>query len=311
MPPMTATLVLLNPRAAGGRAAALQAPVRDWLAARAPEALLVVSDSVERALATLLALPPESRVAVIGGDGTLQQMLPALLARRHTLALAPFGSGNDSARALGVHAMSWEMALQHGLHAPAALIDTGELSSARRRIPFLSSLCAGFDAAVCARAAHAPAWLGGMARYLWSTFAELAALRTWDLRVTVDGALRHTGPTLFASTCNTPTFGGGMPAVPAAVIDDARLDLLLAGDFGRAGTLWMLPRLLRATHLRDARVATWSYATLHVSSTTPIPLAADGEPLQAVDEFEIRIRPKALSVVIGPGRAALHRAPAR
>jgi diacylglycerol kinase family enzyme len=234
-----------------------------------------------------------------------------LLARRHTLALVPHGSGNDSARSLGLFPMSWELALGHALHAPAVPIDTGEMSSARRRVPFVSSLSAGFDAAVCARAVAGPRWLTGMPRYLWNTFGELAALRTWDLRVTVDGTLRHAGVALFASTCNTPTFGSGMPAVPTATIDDARLDLLLAGDFGRLGTLLMLPRLLAGTHLRDARVATWGYETLHIGASTAIPLAADGEPLGAVAEFEVRVRPSSLQVVVGPGRTALRPAASR
>ena len=308
---MSASLVLLNPRAAGGRAAALAAPVESWLAAHAADALLVRSDGIERAQATLLALPMRSRVVLIGGDGTLHQMLPALLARRHSVALVPFGTGNDGARALGLLGIAWEDALAHALRAPSVAVDTGVMSCARRNVPFHSSLSAGFDAAVCVRALAAPTWLTGLPRYLWSTLRELASLRTWDLRITVDGTLRHSGTALFASTCNTPTFGSGMPAVPTATLDDARLDLLVAGDFGRLGALRMLPRLLAGTHLRDARVATWPYTTLHVESTTPIPLAADGEPLGPVDSFEERVRPASLHVVVGYGPTALAPAEAR
>ena len=244
---MSASLVLLNPRAAGGRAAALGAPVERWLATHAPHTILVRSDSVERAQAMLLALPARSRVVLVGGDGTLHRMLPALLARRHTVALVPFGTGNDGARALGLLSTTWQDALAHALHAPAVAVDTGVMSCARRKVPFHSSLSAGFDAAVCVRALAAPTWLTGLPRYLWSTLRELTSLRTWNLRITVDGALRHSGIALFASTCNTPTFGSGMPAVPAATLDDARLDLLLAGDFSRLGALRMLPQLLAGT----------------------------------------------------------------
>ncbi len=279
--------------------------MESWLATHAPTALLVRSDGIERAQAMLLALPPRSRVVLIGGDGTLHRMLPALLARRHSVALVPFGTGNDGARALGLLPMTWEDALAHALRAPSVAVDTGVVSCTRRRVPFHSSLSAGFDAAVCVRALAAPAWLRGLPRYLWSTLRELTALRTWDLRITVDGTLRHSGLALFASTCNTPTFGSGMPAVPTATLDDARLDLLLAGDFSRLGALRMLPRLLAGTHLRDARVATWPYTLLHVESTSPIPLAADGEPLESVDAFEVQVRPRSLDVVVGPGATAL------
>lgn len=307
--PMTVPLVLLNPYAAGGRAAALRAPVTQWLERHAPNVTLIESDSIALAHATLRALPAETRVIVIGGDGTLHHLLAAALERRHTLALVPLGSGNDSARALGLFGMPWALALPHALHAPAVAIDIGELTTARAQVPFISSLCAGFDAAVCARAVAAPRWLTGRPRYLWSTLCELALLRTWELRVTLDGELRHSGAALLASTCNTPTFGSGMPAVPGAVVADGRLDLLLAGAFGRAGALRMLPRLLAGTHLCDPRVSTRDYAAMHVQSLGPIPLAADGEPLESVEEFEIRVRPLALPVVVGPGRTGLYPAP--
>ena len=122
---------------------------------------------------------------------------------------------------------------------------------------------------------------------------------------TARGEVQHSGHVLFASTCNTPTFGSGMPAVPGARIDDGRLDLLLAGEFGRVGALRMLPRLLAGTHLRDSRVSTRSYRSLQVTSDTPMPLAADGEPLAAVCTFGIEARPAALAFVVGPHARAI------
>jgi diacylglycerol kinase family enzyme len=96
------TMVLLNPRAAGGQAAALVQPVREWLANYAPGVALVESDSIERSRATLQCLPRSSRVVLVGGDGTLHHMLPVLLTHRLALGVVPLGGGNDTARALGV-----------------------------------------------------------------------------------------------------------------------------------------------------------------------------------------------------------------
>jgi diacylglycerol kinase family enzyme len=302
---MSVALVLLNPRAAGGRAAALGEPVRTWLTRQAPGAQLLETRSPAEAQTALRDLDQCSRVVAIGGDGTLHHLLDPLLERRHALGLVPFGSGNDSARALGLYPMQWAQALAHALHAPPTPIDCGVLTKNGWRVPFVSSLCAGFDAAICARAIGGPRWLTGMPRYLWHTLRELAALQSWNLRVVVDGELHHVGPALFASTCNTPTFGSGMPAVPDARLDDGRLDLLAAGNFSRAGVLRMLPRLLRGNHLGEPEVGTCTFATLRIESETPIPLAADGEPLGVATAFEIGVRPASLWVVAGPGRAAL------
>jgi diacylglycerol kinase (ATP) len=290
-------LVLLNPRAAGGRAAALAAPVRDWLATYAPSVPLLESDSIERSRASLQCLPRSSRVVLIGGDGTLHHMLPVLLTHRLALGVVPMGGGNDTARALGVADLPWPEALELALNGPTRRMDVGELLTVRGRIPFISSLAIGFDAAVGQRAAEGPAWLDGLPRYLWATFGELASLRTHVLRARADGELVHDGAALLTSVFNTPSYGSGMQAVPGARVADGKLDLLLAGAFGRMGTLGMLPKLLKGRHLGHEKIATHKLQTLVIDSDDPLPMAADGEPLAPLRDFEVRVRASAISVV--------------
>ena len=235
--PERPTMVLLNPRAAGGQAAALAQPVREWLATHAPGVALVESDSIERSRATLQCMPRSSRVVLIGGDGTLHHMLPVLLTHRLGLGVVPLGGGNDTARALGVAGMAWPQALELALRGPTRRMDVGELITPRLRVPFFSSLAAGFDAAVAMRALDGPRWLDGLPRYLWATVAELASLRTHRIRIALDGEPRYDGEAIFASALNTRSYGSGMPAVPGARVGDGKLDLLLAGPFGRVGAL--------------------------------------------------------------------------
>ena len=290
-------LLLLNPHAARGRAAALAGDLRQWLDAHSPATPLLAPNDPDAARAALRALPASSRVLLVGGDGTLHQMLPALLERGHTLGLVPLGSGNDTARALGLHRLAWREALAHAVAAPASRMDVGMASADGWQEPFVSSLSIGFDAAVTARALRAPARLSGMPRYLWATFGEIGALRQHELHLVCDGEPVHDGATLFAAVLNTRTYGSGMPAVPHARIADGRLDLLVAGRFGRVGTLAMLPLLLAGVHLRHPRVRTWPFVALQVESDALLPLAADGEALPAARTLAVRVLPAALSVV--------------
>ncbi len=289
--------MLLNPRAAGGRARALHAPVTQWLATHASQVSCRAADGVEAALETIVAQPAGSRVVLLGGDGTVHRMLPALLRRDCALGLVPLGSGNDTARALGLAGMAWRDALAHALSAPATPMDLGELATPDRVVPFASSLTAGFDSAVGLRALRAPRWLRGLPRYLWATFGELAALQTWPMMVEVDGVTLHDGDALFTSALNTPSFGSGMPAVPHARVDDGRLDVLVAGRFGRIATALMLPRLLAGAHLSHPRVTTRSFTTMSAASAVDVPLAGDGEPLGVASAWRITVRPAALRVV--------------
>lgn len=300
-------IVLLNPRAAGGRAAWLAGPLRRRLAQQAPDVALAVHDGADAACASLMTRPEGSRVVLVGGDGTLHRLLPVVLARRMSVGLVPVGSGNDLARSLGLRGLGWSQALALALSAPALDCDVGELVVDGRSIPFASSLAAGFDAAVAARAQRGPEWLRGVPRYLWATLRELASLRRRRMRVSIDGALLHDGDALFASALNTPSYGAGMPAVPHARTDDGRLDLLLAGRFGRLGTLAMLPRLLLGRHLSHGQVRTAAFAELCIECDSPLPLAVDGEPAGAARAFAVRVRPAGLSAVRRPPRQALGR----
>ncbi len=300
----TRTGVLLNPHAGGGRAAALERPLRAWLQQYAPQVELWTCPDAVRARHKLLSIGQGWRVMVVGGDGSLDQLLPAILHAKHELALVPYGSGNDSARALGLYRAPWQRALAHALTGPVGLVDVGELRYANGaedcRVPFLSSCTAGFDSSVGLRALLGPRWLRGMPRYLLATARELVHLRNWQVEVVADGTTAYLGRALFASVLNTPTFGSGMPAVPHARIDDGRLDLLVAGGFGRVSTLAMLPRLLVGRHLGHPRVHTQGFTSLRLTSTQPIPLATDGEYRGESCTAEVVVLAQALQVVRGP-----------
>lgn len=291
-----AALCLLNPHARGGRSAALLEPLRQALLAH-PNVPLVVPQDIADARARLMQLTPGSRVIVAGGDGTVHQLLPALHARQLELALLPCGTGNDLARALGLRHLHWEAALKHGLSAPARRIDLGQLQIGQREHLFMSSLTAGFDAAVGARAHAAPGWLRGMPRYLWATLAEIRHLRLYQVQLRADGQLLHEGQVLFASSLNTETYASGMPVAPGARIDDALLELVRVGRFGRLGALATMPLLLAGQHLRHPRIAMQRFRELEITCRSPMPLALDGEPIADAGDFKVRVLPQALAVV--------------
>ena len=139
------TLVLLNPHAQGGRAARHVTAMANALLTLAPEARLAAPSSLAESLALLQQLPAGSRVVAVGGDGTFNRWLPALLDKPLTLGLVPMGSGNDSARGLGLYGMPWRAALVHALSAAPQAVDTGlatwtDMLGAEHHTPFLTSL---------------------------------------------------------------------------------------------------------------------------------------------------------------------------
>jgi diacylglycerol kinase family enzyme len=300
------TLVVVNRRAGGGRGGALEPALRQALAVRCPAARVVAGNEAAAAQAAVAALPPASRVLIVGGDGTLNGLLPALIAGGHVAGLLPVGSGNDSARALGLHGLPWRRALDHALAAPARTIDTGLVRTEHTQRPFVSSVCIGLDAAIARRAATGHLRrLGSSPRYVIAALFELLHLRRHRLRVSADGRELYAGEALLCAVLNTPSYGGGLPMQPAAKPDDGRLDTVIAAGTGRAAALGLLLRLLRARHLGHRLVRHAAFATLHVEADAALPLASDGEPLTDARRIDIEVRPRSLRVAGGawPSRA--------
>ena len=320
------TLLVLNPHAAGGKAAALAKQLKTWLAKNQPDWQMAIAHNVAIGRRLIDAMPQGSRIVLVGGDGTFNQMLPSLLAGQHSAALVPYGSGNDLARALGLRGLSWRKALALASSQTPQRMDIGlaefevlpeskddqkndQLESQKAdqeegqnedrlySVPFASSFTTGFDSSVGLRALNGPKWLRGLPRYLLATVRELLHFRKWGLVVLADGKPIYTTEALFASSLNTPTFGAGMPAVPHASIDDGQLNLLLAKNVSVWQTILLLPDLLFGKHLNHPKVHTQPFQTLQIKSDTPIPLAADGEYLGTSQNIHIRILKGQLPIV--------------
>ena len=296
------TVLLLNANAAGGRAATYKRLIETYTAQLARRPMLFVSRDAQTACRLVDALPAGSRVIVFGGDGSINQLLPSLLAGDHTLGVVPVGSGNDTARALGVDRMKWHAALDHALQSAPERIDLGEASYTNARgftqsKLFISSFCVGFDAATAQQAQLLPNWLGGMPRYTLATLIMLSTLDSYDLRVSIDGQAIHAGPVLLASALNSATYGGGMQIAPSAQINDGALDLMMAERMSLLRVLTLLPRMLLGRHLGEPGVIHQCFGEMLIHSQQALPMAADGEYLGEALQAKVRIKPAQLSVL--------------
>ena len=296
------TVLLLNANASGGRAAGYKRVIEQHTAALPRRPMLFVSREAQTAIRLINALPAGSRVIVFGGDGSVNQLLPSLLAGGHTLGVVAVGSGNDTARALGVDRMKWHVALDHALQSAPEKIDLGEVSYTNVRgftqsKLFISSFCAGFDAATVQQAQSLPTWLGGMPRYALATLIMLSTLDSFDLHISIEGQAIHAGPVLLASALNSATYGGGMQIAPSAMIDDGALDLMMAERMGVLRVLSLLPRMLLGRHLGEPGVIHQCFGNLLIKAQQPVPMAVDGEYLGEAIEAKVSIKPAQLPVL--------------
>ncbi|MBM4035540.1 MAG: hypothetical protein FJ291_27680, partial [Planctomycetes bacterium] len=240
-------LVIVNPIAGRGKGQRLLSPVEEGLRLRGIAAEAAVTAKPGDAREAARAAGGHDLVAVVGGDGTLNEVLNGLEADR-PVALLPLGTGNVLAK---------EFRLPRSVGGFAAMVERGrerrlDLWAANGR-RFVSMLGAGFDAAVAARLAAERS--GGIrmwryARLIATTLARYGAPR---IEVVTDGAppVEARG---FALASNVRGYGGPFAITRDAVPDDGLLDLcvLPKGGLGRYVRA-LLAFLVRCPRLSGAR----------------------------------------------------------
>jgi diacylglycerol kinase family enzyme len=251
-------------------------------------------------------------VAVLGGDGTLNEAANGLVGTGTALAVLPGGSTNVFARSIGLPNDPVEAtgvlleALAAGSVRPVGL------GSANGRY-FLFHTGIGFDAEVV----HQVERRGALKRWAGHPLFITAAVTTWlrhydrsRPRLAVhlpDGAVVDDG--YFAVVLNTSpyTYLGERPldVAPEATLDRGlvcltvrRLDL--ATILGLAASALSTGRAARRGRWTDYRT---DLAELRVVGHGPVPHQLDGDYLGEVDALDFRHEPDALRLVLPPERA--------
>jgi diacylglycerol kinase (ATP) len=296
-----APLVIVNPTAGGGRARRSVTWLRERLAARPDVRLEITRRRGEaEALAAAAGSRGQDRVIVVGGDGTVQEVVNGLLSAGEPaeMGIVPLGSGNDLARSIGLPvelASAWKIAIGHATRR----IDVAHArngSGAERW--FASAGGIGFDAQVAAAMADRSGWQAGRAGYLLTTLAELRRFDNRRVRLTIDGAT-ETADVLFVAIANGAYYGGGMRIAPGASIDDGQLDVCVVGDISRLTVLQQLPNLYRGTHVNHPAVSMRSGTIVEAEGDGDTRIHLDGEPFGALP-LQVTISHRALAVA-SPG----------
>jgi diacylglycerol kinase (ATP) len=293
-------VIIVNPSAGSGRAARLLPWIRERLALR-PDAELHVTNRRGEAeeLAARAAAAGSDRLVVVGGDGTVQEVVNGVLseASRAAIGIVPVGAGNDLARSLGLPAdpaEAWTIAIGRATRRiDAALAVNGE----GRRRWFASAGGIGFDAQVAAAMATRRGWQSGRAGYLLTTLSELRRFDNRRLRMVLDGEPLERRALLVA-IANGPYYGGGMRIAPDAAPDDGWLDLCVVGDISRLTAIRELPNLYRGTHVRHPAVSIHRARTVEIAGDGTTHAHLDGEPFGSLP-LRVEIRPGSLEVAAG------------
>lgn len=270
-------VVAVNP--AAGRRPIDIGRVRRALAAAGVEGVVEVARDVAAMRRLVSEAVGEERLAVVGGDGTVNLAVNALYdTGRDTfpiLGVLPAGSGCDLLRTFGIP-QDLEGAVHHLRGDSIYTIDVGELEGKWGVRRFVNVAQSGVGAAAVTTAGKLPRRLGS-ARYLSAFAIRLPRFPIGEIELTTDRR-SYRGRACAVIIANAQFFGGGWNIAPKAMLVDGAFDLQVL-DVAKTAAPAMVPRLMRGLHLTDPGVRRFSAPNFRLETQHAWPVEVDGDTI--------------------------------
>ena len=229
-------------------------------------------------------------VVAMGGDGTVNEVVKALVGTQTALGIVPRGSGNGFARELGLVGPI-QKTLEKLKNSSVQFCDVGLANEE----PFLNVAGVGLEAAIAWK--FAAQKKRGMVPYFTLAAKTLFTYKPPVLRVTLNGQQHRWAP-LSLVLANNRQYGSRFIIAPRAAIADGKLDLVIIKDVSKLKLLWALPSFFSGKEppLRVTASTTLQQAVIEAEGE--IPYHIDGEPRKAQGRLEIGLRPLALRLLV-------------
>ncbi len=246
-------------------------------------------------------------IVVVGGDGTLNEVISGLPAFDGiTLSSIPTGSGNDFARGMHLPRKPRDcvrMLLNSTQTAPINIAVVSSSSHGRRCFAVSSGM--GFDAAICriAEDSAVKRFLNrlhlGQLVYPIGALQLLMRTNTMTLRVLVDDAqLIVYEHVFFAAVMNLPYEGGGFCFCPHADPQDDELDLIVAAPDSKAALLRLLLPAKSGRHIGKEGIHTLRLKKAAFLADAPQCVHTDGEAYADANRVQYALHPEKLHILI-------------
>ena len=247
------------------------------------------------------------KLIVVGGDGTLNEVVNGLFIQRQcepkdiTLAVIAVGTGNDWVRTFGIprNYTAVVRAIKEGY---TYLQDVGKVTYTESKVQqtrYMANVAGlGFDAHVIKIFNHLKLkgykgkWL-----YIYSLLKGYFSARPAGATIEVDGEVIH-NRLLFSLAVGICRYnGGGIQQLPRAVANDGLLDLTIIRPVHWWHVVFRARKLFNGDIYSIGHIHHAQGKVVKVTSAPPIPIETDGE-LQGETPATISIVPQAVRFVV-------------
>ncbi len=239
-------------------------------------------------------------VFVVGGDGTINEVINGLAESPVALGVLPGGTGNVWAKALGlptrspIHWLPIVDAVKALVPGTSRRIDLGRANGRY----FLQWTGLGLDAEVTYAMeprTRRQRRLGALAYIVAgaATAVNMAGIRT---RIIIDGQ-RFYRRTILIVISNSQLYGGKVRIATDARLDDGLLDVDIFSGSGFVSVLRTAAGVITGLHVHDPRHSWYRGRTIYIEADKPMAVHVDGEPF-GFTPLECEVVPQALTVLI-------------
>lgn len=242
-------------------------------------------------------------IIVIGGDGTLNEVVNGLmdLSEPIPIAFIPAGSGNDFRRGAKLPS--------NPAHILKNVIDKDNSSPywygtshfEENSLAFLNCIGVGFDAIVANRANRSilkrlfnKIGLGKLV-YVYALIFELIFYRPISINVHIDGKVKSFQRCFLLTVSNQPYFGGGMKINPSAQNNCNDFSLLVVDNISKLKVLFLFITVFFGKHTSFKEVNIYRGKNITIEPSKQMLFQMDGE-IKSLKTCTIKKQPLPLRV---------------
>ena len=202
----------------------------------------------EKVIANTVDLYDVSGICIIGGDGTINQVVNGMFLREDNiklpLGIIPAGTGNSFMHDIGV--LDPEEAVKNIIKEKIKFIDIAKIKMKKETVFSINIIGWGLvtDINISAEKFR---WLGSQ-RYNLTTLLHVLTNKKRKAKLFINGEELNQKFS-FIIACNTIHTGKGMKIAPKAKLDDGLLDLIVVPETQIFKLLTMFPKIFDGSHL--------------------------------------------------------------
>ncbi len=234
-------------------------------------------------------------VAVFGGDGTMHEVLNAVITDESWLKLSyllfPCGTGN--AFNYDLDCLTSDKAIDLLLNGKDTLIDIAEVKTNAVSIWSFNIVGCGLVAHINVLA-EKMRWLGS-ARYTVASLIKILSNPTIKAKLIANGK-EVNAEFCFLFACNTRYTGKAMKMAPMASLTDGKIDFLIVKKASRLALLGLFPKVFSGKHMDSPLLQYVQTSHLKIETEKPEIVNIDGE-IKGNTSLEILMHPRKLKII--------------